>query len=51
MCIFCLYTMRKVVGYYECSVHVSDGFPQTKFGWLVGGVSSIQVFLGFFEFV
>ena len=31
--------------WFECSVHVSDGFPKTKFGWWGGGgVSSIQVF-------
>ena len=22
---------------FECSVHVSDGFPKKKFGWGVGG--------------
>ena len=35
---------------FECSVHVSDGFPKKSLdggGW-VGGVSSIQVF--FFDF-
>ena len=32
--IFCLYTLLKVVGYYDFSVHVSDGFPKKK---LVGG--------------
>ena len=50
-CFFCLYnTLLKVVGYYDLSV--SDGFLKKSFdgGW-VGGVSSIQVFFGFFEFV
>ena len=36
---------------FECSVHVSDGFPKKKFGWeWVGGVSSIRVLFGFLEF-
>ena len=26
--------------------HVSDGFTKKKFGWWVGGVSSIQVYFG-----
>ena len=29
---------------------VSDGFPKKKFGWWVGGVSSIQFSLEFFNF-
>ena len=34
------------------SVHVSDGFPQKKFGWEgVGVVSFIQFYFGFFEFL
>ena len=35
MCILFVYTLLKVVSYYECSVHVSDGFPKQKkkFGW------------------
>ena len=34
MCVFCLYMLLKVVSHYdfECSVHVSDGFPK-KVGW------------------
>ena len=33
------------------SVHVSDGL-KNKFGWWwVGGVRSIQVYFGFFEFL
>ena len=35
-CVFCLYTLLKVISYYECSVHVSDGFPKKV--WMgVGG--------------
>ena len=53
-CVFCLYALLKVVGYYdfECSVHVSGGFPKKVWmegGW-VGGVSSIQFFFGFLDF-
>ena len=36
--VFCLYTLLKVVGYYdfqECSVHVSDGSPKKV--WMWGG--------------
>ena len=55
MCILSVYTLLKMVGYYdfECSVHVSDGFPKNKHlmgvRW-VGGLSSIQFFFGFLEF-
>ena len=50
MCILSVYTLLKVVGYYdECSVHVSDVFPKKKFGW--GWVSSIQVFLDFWNYL
>ena len=35
-CVFCLYTLLKVVGYFECSAHVSDEFPQKKV-WMEGG--------------
>ena len=37
-CVFCLYTLLKIVGYYdfECSVHVSDGL-QKKEVWIGGG--------------
>ena len=55
-CVFCLYTLLKVVGYYDFSVLSMSvmGFKK-KFGWgvpggWVGGVSSIQVFSGFLEF-
>ena len=53
MCILSVYTLLKVVGYYDLSVLSMSvmGFQIKKFGWgCVGGVSSIQVFLGFFEF-
>ena len=42
-CVFCLYTLLKVVCHYD--LRVSDGFPKTKvwIGWWVGGVSSFQV--------
>ena len=39
-CVFCLYILLKVVGYYDLSVlsmSVSDGFPKKKSGWGVGG--------------
>ena len=36
-CVFLsvLYTLLKVVGYYDLSAHVSDGFPKKSFdgGW------------------
>ena len=45
-CVFCRYVAKSCwLLCFECSVHVSDGFPNKKFGWgWVGGVSSIQVF-------
>ena len=53
MCILSVYTLLKVVGYYDLSVLSMSvmGFQTKKFGWWVGGVSSIQVYFGFFEFV
>ena len=37
--------------WFECSVHVSDGFPKKKYGWgWMGGVSSIHFFLNFLNF-
>ena len=53
MCILSVYTLLKVVGYYDFSfLSVSDGFPKKrKFGWeggWVGGVSSIQFCFGIF---
>ena len=55
MCILSVYTLLKVVSYYDLSVlHVSDGFPKNVWmgvgGW-VGGVSSIKVHFGFLDFV
>ena len=49
-CVFCLYTLLKVVGYYDLSVlSMSVMGLKKKFGWgWVGGVSSIQVFFLFF---
>ena len=54
MCILSVYTLLKVVGYYDLSVLPMSvmGFPK-KCGWggwvggCVGGVSSIQVFFVF----
>ena len=47
------YTLLKVVSYYDLSVLSMSvmGF-QKKFGWggWVGGLSSIQFYLGFFNF-
>ena len=45
MCILSVYTLLKMVGYYDFSVlsmSVSDGFPKKSLdgGW-VGGVTSI----------
>ena len=52
-CVFCLYiyTLLKVVSYYNLSVLSISvmGFQQKKFGWGMGGVSSIQVYFGFLE--
>ena len=39
MCILSVHILLKVVGYFDLSVHVSDGFPTKKSldgGW-VGG--------------
>ena len=37
--------------WFECSVHVSDGFPQKKFGWGVGGWGELYpIFFDFFNF-
>ena len=53
MCILSVYTLLKVVGYYNLSVLSMSvmGFPKKKLyaGW-VGGVSSNQVCFGFFDF-
>ena len=50
-CILSVYTLLKVVSYYNLSVLSMSvmGLQKKKFGWgWVGGVSSIQVFFGFF---
>ena len=52
MCILSVYTLLKVVGYYDLSVLSMSvmGFQQKKFGWgWVGGVSSIQFCLDFWK--
>ena len=52
MCILSVYTLLKVVGYYDLSVLSMSvmGFQKKKFGWgCVGGVSSIQFFLDFWK--
>ena len=52
ICILSVCTLLKVVSCYDLSVLSMSvmGF-QKKFGWgWVGGVSSIQVYIGFFEF-
>ena len=51
MCILSVYTLLKVVGYYDLSVLSMSvmGFQKKKFVWgRVGGVSSNQVFFGIF---
>ena len=49
MCILSVHTLLKVVGYYDFSVlSMSVMVSKKKFGWWVGGVSSIQFFLEFF---
>ena len=51
-CVFCLYTLLKVVGYYDLSVLSMSvmGFRK-KFGWGVGGWGELYPSLfGFFEF-
>ena len=45
LCIFCLYTLLKVVGYYDLSV-LSMSVKKVWMGW-VGGVSSTQMFWNF----
>ena len=49
MCILCVYTLLKVVGYYDLSVlsMLVMGFKQKKFGWGGDRVSSIQFVLDF----
>ena len=50
-CVFCLYTLLKVVGYYDLSVLSMSvmGFNKKKFGWWVGGWGELYpIFLVFF---
>ena len=52
MCILSAYALLKVVGYYDLSVlPMSVMGYQKKIGWRVGGVSSSQFFLDFWNFV
>ena len=54
MCILSVYTLLKVVAYYDVSVLSMSvmGFQKKKFGWggWVGGVSSIHFFLDLWNF-
>ena len=50
-CVFCLYTLLKVVRYYDLSVLSMSvmGFQQNKtFGWGVGGWGELYPFFGGF---
>ena len=49
MCILSVYTLLKVVGYYDLSVLYMSarGFQKNPFGWGVGGwVGSLSIFFG-----
>ena len=52
MGILSVYTLVKVVGYYDLSFLSKSvmGFHKKKFGWGVGGLSSIQFFWDFLNF-
>ena len=51
MCILSVYTLLKVVGYYDLSfLSMSVMGVQKKIGWWVGGVSAIQFVLDFWNF-
>ena len=49
-CILLVYTLLKVVNYYDLSVLSMSvmGFQKSLDGGWVGGVGSIQVYFGFF---
>ena len=50
--VFCLHTLLKVASYYDVSVLSMSVMRLKKNVWMggwVGGVSSIQVYFGFFE--
>ena len=49
MCILSVYALLKVVGYYDLSVLSMSVKKSLDVGW-VGGVSSIQFFLDFWNF-
>ena len=52
MCILSVYTLLKVVGYYDLSVLSMSVRVSKKIGWgWVGEVSSILFVCGFLEFV
>ena len=52
MCILSVYTLLKVVAYYDLIVLSMSvmGFQKKKLGGWVGGVGSIQFFFGFWNF-
>ena len=53
MCILSVYTLLKVVGYYDLSVLSMSvmGFKNKKFGWGVVGWGEVYpIFVGFLEF-
>ena len=53
MCILSIYIAKSSWLFsFECSVHVSDGFPKKKFGWGVGGWGELypSLFWIFFYF-
>ena len=52
MCILCVHTLLKVVGYYDLSVLSMSviGFQKKEVCMWVGGVSSIQFVLDFWNF-
>ena len=53
MCILSVYTLLKVVGYYDLSVLSLSvmGFQKKKKSWMVGGWGEFfPIFFGFLEF-
>ena len=53
MCILSVYTLLKVVGYYDLSVLFMAvmGFQKKNVGWGVGGWGEVYpIFVGFLEF-
>ena len=44
----CIYIVKSCwLLWFECSVHVSDGFPKKTFGWGVGGL--VELYSIFFD--